>query len=307
MRKKLLSLLLAICLVIPCALSLTACGDSKYTALDIEYTADLEFLVGEEYIDNGLKATATTDKGKTEDVTSKVTINSSEYNKNVVGKYKIYVELDELKKSYEVSVVERLTGDASLNRFKGVIQNTFGDGAYSFSMTTVNTVSYTVIPITQNIQHSIDADGNILSYVKWSAVDKFTNPNDVVEYLIYEAWYKGTVESGVTTIRTTSDNINYTVVTTQQSFAEFNSDIESRADTAGYPANNVPVLLASNVVALTSDNLSLIGELTKTGDIYLFATNEAKYIYKDNKLQSIDGMNIIFNNVSIPEIPEVTE
>ena len=291
MKKKILSLIFAMCFIMPCMMFLTACGGTKYTGLNVDCTQNLVFLVGEDYSDSQIKALATLSDGSTEDVTNKITINTDNYNKNVAGKYKIYFEFEEFSSNTEVSVVDKITTTTEINkRFSSVVKNSFGDGAYSFEMTF--TGKYNETPFVQNLKYSVNAEGNIITCVKWYLLD--TNSTH-----IFEGWYNGMADSGVVTIRSTNDNINYEITTSQKSFAEYNAQIQNLSETMGLEVMGLLTLIPSEVVDIINENSIPYGELIKSENSYILTCDKATYIYEDNKLKFIDGVEIIINQETI--------
>ena len=289
--KKLKSLF-SVAVVVLATVVFAACGAPSYEKLTVNYTSGLEFLVGEDYSDANVTAKATLSDGSTEDVTSKLTINTSEYNKNTMAKYKIYFEFEGMKESCEVSVVDRITTSSIINdRFAKVINNTFGNGAYSFEMTEVteiDTNTYT----TQTIKQTVDASGNIVSYVKWVVTMGSENVT------IYEKWYTGTATAGECV-----DGVEEE--TTAVSFSEFNDEIALDAASAGAYLGDAVVLLPGNVYDLKANTQTLTGELTKAGDVYTL-TSDSTYTYVNNVLTSINGVDVTFGQATIPAVPELT-
>lgn len=107
-RVKKLSLLAAFAVIVACCVPmLTGCFKlPEHTDFKIHYTPNLEFSVGEEYYDAQLKGYATNLEGVEEDVTEQMEVDSSEYNKDVPGTYKIYCTFEGVTLSYTVTVVE---------------------------------------------------------------------------------------------------------------------------------------------------------------------------------------------------------
>ena len=89
--KKLKFIPIMVCMIM-LTIALTGCSlfESKYKSFKVQYTEGLQLLLGEEWHDDLIKGTATKSDDTEEDVTSKMTIDTSEYKKDQVGKYKIY-------------------------------------------------------------------------------------------------------------------------------------------------------------------------------------------------------------------------
>ena len=119
-------------LVLVCAsLLMTACSfscnlGSNVAKLKLQYTENLQFLVGEEWQDDLLKGTAVYTDDTEKDVTNDMTIDKSDYDKTKAGKYNIKCSYEGLSVDYEVEVVEKFTDSNTINvRLNDVIENTF--------------------------------------------------------------------------------------------------------------------------------------------------------------------------------------
>lgn len=291
MKKRIFSFLIALCLILPCAMFLTACGGVEYTGLNVQCSQNLEFLVGEDYIDNQIKAVATLSDKTTEDVTGKITIDSSAYKKDVVGKYKIYFKFEEFTEEIEVSVVDKITDTAKINeRFNAVIQNSFGTEDYSYEM--VFTGKHNNLTFVQDVKLSVDRNGKIVSCVKWYTFGKGASSTNY----IFEGWYNGTEENGVFTTRSTTDNINFEIKTESKSFADFNNEIELLAKSMELSSNKTLVLIPQEVYNLKSGNNNFSGELTKIENEYVLVTEKATYVYENNILKTLNGNPINCSN-----------
>lgn len=99
---------LTLVLIVACFVPmLSGCFEKpEYQQFKIQYTQNLEFNVGEDYYDANLRGVAIKLDGTEEDVTDRMEVDTSEYNKEVPGTYRIYCRFEKHVLSYTVTVVE---------------------------------------------------------------------------------------------------------------------------------------------------------------------------------------------------------
>ena len=88
------------------SLLMTACNlfGPSVEKLEVEYTANLQLLVGEEWVDDLIKGTATYSDDTKKDVTKDMKIDKSDYDKTKVGKYEIGFSYKGASVDYEVEM-----------------------------------------------------------------------------------------------------------------------------------------------------------------------------------------------------------
>lgn len=209
---KKISFALAFALIITCFVPmLSGCEfsfGSKYKQFEINYTQNLEFFVGEDYYDANLKGIATKKDNTIVDVTDKMEVDASAYNKNKVGTYKIYCEFEDTKLSYEVKVVEEMTDEYSINlRLQKAINNTFKrneDGVFSYEAFASNLFEAETGVYVWFNEFMIYEDNNglINAYLKYDIEDVEDSSNVATAI---EMWYQGTKTAGTITTATYGD------------------------------------------------------------------------------------------------------
>lgn len=105
--KYLVCLVFLVCITASC---FAGCASIAYVKLELEYSPNVTFNVGDEYRDSTLVVYGVTKDGFKRDITSDCEIDSSDYNKDVPGGYVIVVKYMDLTAEYTVFV-----GDAIIN------------------------------------------------------------------------------------------------------------------------------------------------------------------------------------------------
>lgn len=300
----------AICSVLLLALSLVFMAGcefsfgSKYTQFEIEYTKNLEFFVGEDYYDALLKGIGTKKNDEKEDVTSKMTVDVSEYNKNEVGTYKIYCEFEGIKLNYEVKVVDEMTDLYSINyRLQKAIDNTFKrdeNGVFSYEAKSTSIFEPETDLFVNFNEHLIyeDYDGVISIYVKYS-ISSIDNPG--VEESVIEMWYYGLQGIGTITLK---EYENETVTTMEGSVDDYGTIIGVYAE-AGLPINIYPIGLNDLDIAGVEE-----GTLTMQDNVYTLDMGYGySFVWEDNVFTYVMGAKYTFPKgelTIIPTAPEAT-
>ena len=114
-------------------LILTACNlfGTKVEKLEIEYTPDAQFFIGENWVDDTIEATAFFSDDSKKDVTSELEIDKSDFDNTKLGTYEIKFKYEELELGIDVHVVSTMTNKASIHRvaeplFKSAFKETNG-------------------------------------------------------------------------------------------------------------------------------------------------------------------------------------
>ena len=288
------------------AVALTGCKlfGSEYDSFQVRYTSNLQLLLGEEWHDDLIEGTAEKSNGKTVDVTSKMKIDTSEYNKDQVGKYKIYFEFADTKLSYEVEVVSELTNATFVtNRLYNVMQNSLvaKEGVLSFDASMSQTFTYQEedFQINQYMYYR-ECDGVVNMYYKWEMVYE---DNSTETYI--ELWYTGNISEGIITIDYNDESIDNEAIDAELAdFDTINISIaEGIVEEIGESVSYIDIEGVQLLPNLTSYN----GTLTKNSDIYtLSVQGEPMATYSNNKLMSFNGINFAFDTTNtIPTAPVV--
>ncbi|MBQ7880672.1 MAG: hypothetical protein IJ358_02375 [Clostridia bacterium] len=285
------------------AVALTGCNlfKDKYKNFQVQYTPNLQLLLGEEWHDDQIKGTATKSDDTTEDVTSKMTIDTSEYNKDQVGKYKIYFEFEGIKLDYEVEVVSELTNATFISeRLYKVMQNSLvaKDGVLSFDATMSQDITY--MGQSGQVKHTMyyREDNSIIDvYYKWELV----NPDTTVD-TVYEIWYNGTVDDGIMTIDYQDGDIESGAGTLE----DFDALNELLADELAVmidaSVNYIDIAGIQTFQSLTT----YTGTLTKNANLYTLAVGTTTITYSNNKLATVNSVNFAYNTTNtIPTAPVV--
>ena len=285
------------------AVALTGCNlfKDKYKNFQVQYTPNLQLLLGEEWHDDQIKGTATKSDDTTEDVTSKMTIDTSEYNKDQVGKYNIYFEFEGIKLDYEVEVVSELTNATFISeRLYKVMQNSLvaKDGVLSFDATMSQDITY--MGQSGQVKHTMyyREDNSIIDvYYKWELV----NPDTTVD-TVYEIWYNGTVDDGIMTIDYQDGDIESGAGTLE----DFDALNELLADELAVmidaSVNYIDIAGIQTFQSLTT----YTGTLTKNANLYTLAVGTTTITYSNNKLATVNSVNFAYNTTNtIPTAPVV--
>ena len=149
---------------------------SDYRKLNLEYTNNLEFLVGEDYYDANLKGYAIKADASKEDVTKIMKIDSSTYNKNTVGTYIITCKFEEFEKSYSVRVVNQISNVALINeRLEQALKTSFKtDATGKLNYEAENSVILQGTKFDERLVYS-ENNGIIAAYLKWSLNNNVIN------------------------------------------------------------------------------------------------------------------------------------
>ena len=270
-------------------------SSSKYKEFQINYTANLEFLVGEEYHDDLLKGTAITKEDEEVDVTDQMTVDASAYNKDAVGTYKIYCEFEKTKLSYEVKVVEEITNDLKINiRLQKVLDNTFKrdeNDVFSYEADCSNYYNEDYALLEYMIFN--DNNGELSIYLEYSVVayEDIEDSTVAVQY-----WYEGTEEEGVLTMIAGGNRQSF-----NSSVEEFNMIL-------------LQTELPTSIYVLGIDDVSADVEdatLTKYDDCYFIDCEDGmEIIYEDNLIVAVNDVWYTFpqsETTTIPAIPGLAE
>lgn len=105
---KRLAVMTALVLVVACFVPmLSGCfKTSEYKQFKVRTTENLVIHVGNDYYDANLMGVAVKHDGTEVDVTDQMEVDTSEYNKNIPGEYKIYIRFETFVFSYTVTVIE---------------------------------------------------------------------------------------------------------------------------------------------------------------------------------------------------------
>lgn len=259
---------------------------SDYKQFEIEYTKNMEFLVGENYHDPLLKGYATKKDDTIEDVTSKMTIDSSAYNKNAVGQYTIDVTFEGTKLSYSVNVVEEIANETEINvRLQKAIDNTFvRDNNGKFSYKAENSQTSNNVTFAETLIYK-DVNGVIDIYLKYEySSELYLESNAEMEF-----WYTGNSESGnlymndeegVTCEEVTIEDLTYIIAICQGSIYPIHID-------------DISADVSECVLTLDQDGYHIIG-------------SDFEIDYKNNLIYSVNGVSYDFQTTEVaPALPVV--
>ena len=301
------SFILAFALIITCFVPmLSGCfSGSKYKEFKINYTANLEFLIGEEYHDDLLKGYATTKEDEEVDVTDQMTVDSSAYNKDEVGTYKIYCEFEKTKLSYEVKVVDEITDLTEIaNRLVPVSVNTFNrDENGVFSYESSNSSSLMGSDFDEKLIY-IDDDGQISAYLTW----------EIDDVVAAEYWYVGTESAGTLTIRY-SDDETQTVESEQTTLEGCCMGLAFAAALYELPVTVFPMPYLEDGFEFDPISVSLVRGIDSRYELTIIELDEddeevvTVLEYNNDMLVAKDGVEFTFPKTAtatIPTVPEAT-
>lgn len=283
-------------ILIFCSLMMTGCSfldlfGTKIEKLEIEYTPNIQFFVGEDWSDSQFKATAVYSDDSTKDVTELVTKNLDNYDKTKAGKYKVMFEYEGLTVGYDVEVVNEMTHMASINR---IIEPLFSqsfkvkNSVCEFKATTRELLD-TDLYAKQTIEYKLENDTLKVYYIF-----AYVNEDESENISLVELLYVGDTTTGTMTnkIYTSDDgeNFYYEVNSKEGEFSEFEEAIPEVAELYGaskylnatqfteyyetYYANLAPIKLTKNnndyIVYLDNTNVIQInseGFISQLNDI----------------------------------------
>lgn len=278
-------------LVLACTtLLLTACNlfGPSLKKFEVQYTSDLQLLVGEEWSDDLIKGTAFYSDDTKKDVTKDMKIDTSNYNKSKAGKYDIEFSYKDSNVSYEVEVVDKITDSNNINyRLEKVLEKTFKrtNNQLSFEATKTSVVSNT--EFVESLIY-IEKNGQISAYTKW-VLDSET---------VLEMHYNGTKDSGVETSVFSSEN--ETIEYENWSLDQYSAHLLLVGQTLVLPAEITP----SGILSLT--DVIFDGELTLENNVYTLVSTDNKLEYKNNVLTTINEIELKVPKRSDTTIPEFT-
>lgn len=292
MKKKIIALNFILCSCLLC-LCLTGCFWTNVKKLEVEYTPNIQFFVGEDWHDDLIKGTAILLDDTKKDVTEDLNIDTSDYNKTQVGEYDIVFEYEGIEVKYQVKVVEEMTSLSSIQkRIEPCFQKAFKaqNGVLEFSATTSEYVEEDLY-LKQTIQYKLE--NNVLKeYYKI----EYTNENGSDCESLCEILYVGDLTNGTLTNKyyTTDDDITYyyDVNSKQGTLSEFEDAIPEIANVCNvrrylnarqflnfytdYYPNIVPLKLtkSTNTYTITlSNNLTIKidneGYMSECGGLHL--------------------------------------
>lgn len=299
--KKFKTLSLAIAVVILGGI-LTGCFGPSYKSFQVQYTPNLELLIGEEWHDDLIKGIATKSDDTEVDVTDKMTIDTSEYNKDVAGKYKIYFEFEGIKVNYEVSVVEQITNSTFItSRLQNVYENSFvaKDGVLSFDATYSNTITVEGEQgkINQYLLYR-ENNGELDVYYKWEVEDATETAS------LLEMWYQDTKTNGVLTVQDAEGNV---VVYEESELYDVDVFNYSFGSTMAETFTELDSYIDIETILSQKDEI-FTGTLTKNQDLYALNTSYGAVCYKNNKIINAGGIEFEYDTTeTIPTTPEVEE
>lgn len=276
MKKKIITLNLVLCLSFLC-ICLTGCFSPRVEKLEVEYTPNIQFFVGEDWHDDLIKGTAIYSDDTEKDVTEDLNIDTSDYDKTQVGEYNIVFEYEDIEVKYQVKVVEEMTNLTSIQkRIEPCFQNAFKaqNGVLEFSATTSKYVEEDLY-LKQTIQYKLE-NNTLKEYYKL----EYTNESESDCMSLCEILYVGDLTNGTLTNRyyTTDDDTTYyyDINSKQGTLSEFEEDIPEIATLYGastyidasqwlnfytdYYPNIVPIKLtkSTNTYTITlSNNLTI--------------------------------------------------
>jgi len=282
---------------------LTGCNlNSGYSQFEIRYTKNLQLFVGEEWHDDLLKGIATKSNGKTEDVTSKMTVDTSKYNKNKVGKYKICCEFADIKIDYEVEVVNEITDTAQITaRLQKVMENSIvaKNGVLSFDVLISQDVTY------------MEEDGQIKQYMYYrennSIIDMYYKwdlvKGDNAETML-EIWYNGIIDEGFMFVDY-NDEITSEIFSGEAELfyvdtinTTFSVELEDLID---------EIVTFMDVESLQYMSTAMYsGSLHKYSDMYVLSNSGVYISYVDGKISSFNGVMFEYDTGAVsPNTPVI--
>jgi len=304
--KKLKFMPLVVCMVM-LAIALTGCKLFKndYKDFKVQYTLGLQLLLGEEWHDDNIKGTATKSDGTEEDVTSKMTIDTSKYNKDQVGKYKIYFEFKDTELSYEVEVVEQITNSALISsRMSKVMQNSFvaKDGSLSFDAQMVTPFTYESgsFELVQTMYYrEVDGLLHIYYMIETMYVDE---PISTLEF-----WYAGDSETGLMTADYNNPEVDNDI-DILSSLAEFKTEIQSIVSGVATELGQTFTHINMSDIFALPEISTYAGVLTMNQNLYTFENSDIIVTYKNGKVEDLGGITFAFDTTNaIPEAPVAEE
>lgn len=227
MKKKISKLNLLLCLSLLCV-CLTGCFfSSRVEKLEVEYTPNIQFFVGEDWCDDLIKGTAIYSDKTEKDVTEDMNIDTSNYDKTQVGEYNIVFEYEDLEVKYKVNVVEEMTNWASIQkRIAPCFKNAFKtkNGVLEFSATFSEYDEELEAYYKQTIQYKLD-NNTLKEYYILEIVDE----TETESMSLCEILYVGDLTNGTLTNKyyTTDDysTYYYDVNSKQGTLSEFEEAI----------------------------------------------------------------------------------
>ncbi|MBE7074653.1 MAG: hypothetical protein E7376_01565 [Clostridiales bacterium] len=233
MKKKIISLNLLLCLSFLC-ICLTGCFSPRVEKLEVQYTSNIQFFVGEDWHDDLIKGTAIYSDDTEKDVTEDLNIDTSDYDKTQVGEYDIVFEYEDIEVKYQVKVVEEMTNLTSIQkRIEPCFQNAFKaqNGVLEFSATISEYVEEDLY-LKQTIQYKLE-NNTLKEYYKL----EYTNESESDCMSLFEILYVGDLTNGTLTNKyyTTDDDITYyyDVNSKQGTWVEFEEAIPQIATLYG--------------------------------------------------------------------------
>lgn len=278
-------------LVLVCSsLLLTACNlfGPSVEELEVEYTANLQLLVGEEWVDDLIKGTAVFSDDTEKDVTKDMKIDKSAYDKTKVGKYDIEFSYKGASVDYEVEVVDKITNSANINyRLSKVIENTFKRNDNILSFEAVKTSEVGNDDFVESLVY-VDNNGQISAYTKWVLGSE----------TILETHYNGTKDSGIETCIVESENT--TLQNENMTLDTYSLHLLSTAEVLLLPVEVTP----SGILALTEDVYA--GELTLDNGVYTLKHESNELKYKNDIVTEVNGAELKFPKATTTTIPTYT-
>ncbi len=295
MKKKLISLGIVLCLGLMCCIGLTGClFDPKVKKLEVEYTKNLQFFVGEEWHDDLVKGIATYTDGETKDVTAELNIDTSDYDKTQPGTYDIVFEFGGIDLKYQVEVVEEMTSlPCIFNRIEPCFQKAFKaqDGVLEFSASYAENVIIEgyEMSLTHTMQYKCE-DG-VKQYYK---VDiSYLGFTESIEYL-----YEGTDEENGTLTGPVEEGEGFE--STPGSMSDFETRLMGVFEEVGCTAQ----ILASSWLNFYNQIYPGLNpsKLSKTDDVYTItlADEGTISIDVDGFVQEFYGVEFV-NTTNIPD------
>ncbi len=233
MKKKIITLNLVLCLSFLC-ICLTGCFSPRVEKLEVEYTPNIQFFVGEDWHDDLIKGTAIYSNDTEKDVTKDLNIDTSDYDKTQVGEYDIVFEYEDIEVKYQVKVVNEMTNLTSITkRIDPCFQKAFKavDGVLEFSATTSEYVEEDLY-LKQTIQYKLE-NNTLKEYYKI----EYTDESELNCVSLCEILYVGDLTNGTLTNKyyTTDDEITYyyDVNSKQGTYVEFEETIPEIATLYG--------------------------------------------------------------------------
>jgi len=206
--KYLVCLVFLVCITVSC---FAGCASIAYVKLELEYSPNVTFAVGDEYFDSTLVVYGVTKDGFKRDITADCEIDSSDFNKDVPGGYVIVVKYMELTAEYTVFVGDAIIGlEVSDSKTEYVIgENYTSSGMKAYTVTTKGEKR----EVTSNVKIDYSAFNKnqagiyeiVVTYLGITA--KYTVTVGEVTQAILEEEYRNTVAN--TFKRDSAGNFNY--------------------------------------------------------------------------------------------------